>query len=295
VFTKLLKRKLGTLKTKLMAFVYMGEMTKRIHDGVLHDLLDKLKRSPRYQDPKSLIPFGYSLYSQNEEDGMIREIFNRIGTANKTFIEFGVGDGLQNNTLALLFEGWKGLWIEANDISSQQITENFRGTIERGNLKFIKSFVTKENIDALISSAGFPEDVDLLSVDIDGNDFHILKAISCVKPRVLALEYNAKFPPPILYCMNYNGQHEWIHDDCWGASLKFFEVELSKMGYCLVGCCLSGVNAFFVKKELVGEKFLSPFTAEHHYEPQRGYFATLPSGHKPSYQALEKMLPSLRQ
>ena len=98
-----------------------------------------------------------------------------------------------------------------------------------------------------------------------------------------------------LPALPYDAAHRWSGDDYQGASLAAWVESMRTAGYCLVGCCLSGVNAFFVKKELVGEKFLSPFTAEHHYEPQRGYFATLPSGHKPSYQALEKMLPSLRQ
>ena len=280
--------KLKTLKIKLWALLFVGEMVKRIHDNALHNSLENLKHSPRYADRKSLIPFGYTIYSQNEEDGMIREIFNRIGMGNKIFVEFGAEYGVENNTLALLFENWKGLWIEGSERSAKQLFKNFEGSVKNGNLQVINSFVTKENINTLISSAGFPEDIDLLSVDIDGNDFHVVEAITCVKPRVIVIEYNAKFPPPIRYCMNYDSAHVWQGDDCFGASLKFLEVEFSKLGYYLVGCCLSGVNAFFVKKELVADKFLAPFSAENHYEPPRFYFSTLPSGHKSSSRTLGK-------
>src|SRR5262245_41373742 len=69
-------------------------------------------RDGRYSDPLRLECFGFKSYSQYDEDGIIEEIFRRIGTTNKRFIEFGVEDGLENNTLKLLLEGWGGLWIE---------------------------------------------------------------------------------------------------------------------------------------------------------------------------------------
>ena len=72
-------------------------------------------------------------------------------------------------------------------------------------------------------------EIDLLSVDIDGNDFHVLKAITCIKPRVIVMEYNSKFPPPILFCMDYNPEHRWQGNDCFGASLKFLEEGLDEL------------------------------------------------------------------
>jgi hypothetical protein len=118
----------------------------------------------------------------------------------------------------------------------------------------------------------------------------VLKAIACVSPRVIVIEYNAKFSPPTLFCMDYADAHVWQGDDCFGASLKFLEVNLEKIGYCLVGCNLSGANAFFIKKELAGSKFLEPFTAENHYEPARYHLSGYASGHRPSYRTLAKSL-----
>ena len=111
-------------------------------------MLREFQKSRRYRDPKNLIPHGYKVYSQNEEDGIIREIFNRIGATNKTFVELGVGNGLENNTLTLLFENWKGLWIEGSQQSVDNIKNNLT-TISNGQLKVICSYITRDNINDL--------------------------------------------------------------------------------------------------------------------------------------------------
>ena len=258
----------------------------KIHAMLVQESFTSLKSQPRHQDPRSLVPFGYKMYSQNEEDGIIREIFQRIGVTNKVFVEFGVGNGLENNTLALLFDGWSGLWIDADEAATQSIRDNYKKTIAAGALKITRSFITRDNINDLISAAIPAGEIDLLSVDIDGNDFHVFSAITCVKPRVVVIEYNAKFRLPVLFCMDYDAGHMWRHDDCLGASLKFLEGEFRKRNYCLVGCTLNGTNAFFVRADLAGDKFAEPFTAERHYEPARHYMA-YSSGHQPSHRTLE--------
>lgn len=262
----------------------------KIEKYLAHWTLERLKRDSRYQDNQSLIPYGYKIYSQNDEDGIIREIFNRIGVTNKMFVELGVGKGLENNTLALLFDEWKGLWIEGSENSTRHIRKNLKNTIKAGALSVINAFITKDNIDELISSTIDENEIDLLSIDIDGNDFHAFISINCINPRVVVIEYNAKFPPPIIYCMDYDETHVWNGDDNFGASLKFLEIEFDKKDYCLVGCNLLGANAFFVRKDLVGNKFLEPFSAEVHYEPARYHLGVLSSGHKPSFKTLEKSL-----
>jgi hypothetical protein len=255
---------------------------------LVHQEIERIKSTPRYKNPKSLVRFGGKVYSQNDEDGIIREIFARIGTTNKTFVEFGIGNGLENNTVALLFDDWSGLWIDASKESIKAINSNLSAIIDSGKLKVVESFITRDNINNLISGNIDNVEIDLLSVDIDGNDYHVLNAISCIKPRVIVIEYNAKFAPPILFCMDYDDLYTWTGDDCFGVSLKFLEKNLH--GYCLVGCSLSGVNAFFVRADLVADSFLEPFTAENHYEPARYYFSSLSSGHPATYKTLNKSL-----
>ncbi|MEO1656020.1 MAG: hypothetical protein AAFU64_20940 [Bacteroidota bacterium] len=227
----------------------------------IHREIDRIRQMPRYKDPLNLLPYGAKVYSQNDEDGMIQEIFRRIGTKNKAFVEFGIGNGLENNTLALLFSGWRGLWIDASNKNIQRIRENFRPLLEGGQLRVEEAFINKDNIDGLIAKHMNETEIDFLSVDIDGNDYYVFEAIQCLKARVIAFEYNAKFIPPIEYCMDYNPEHVWSGDDCFGASLPFLERKLGEKGYALVGCNVTGTNAFFVQKELAEGKFQAPFTA----------------------------------
>lgn len=240
--------------------------------------------SERGRDPKRLLAYGYKVYSQTDEDGIIREIFNRIGVANRTFVEFGVAGGLENNSLALLIDGWSGLWIEAHDGQAALIAERFAAPIAEGRLKLVHGRVTAENIDGLISGAGISGEIDMLGIDIDGNDYHVAKAITCVNPRLVVMEYNAKFRPPTSWVMAYNPDHVWDETDYFGASLTALEKLFAGKGYSLVGCNISGANAFFVRNHLVGDHFHAPFTAQNHYQPARYWIVDgFTSGHPPRF------------
>src|SRR5476651_691736 len=76
--------------------------------------LAQLAQTPRFKDPLRLLSAGYRVFSQNQEDGMIAEVFRRIGTTSRRFIEFGVEDGLECNSAFLLLQGWRGAWIEGS-------------------------------------------------------------------------------------------------------------------------------------------------------------------------------------
>lgn len=249
-----------------------------IHNNTkeIHLLLSDLRRAqilsqPKYADKKRLESFGFKVYSQNEEDGMIDEIFNRIGTTNRFFIEFGVQDGLECNTHFLLFQGWEGVFIEGSTEYCGQIRKNFATPLERGQLTLLNSFITAENINDLIAQTKAKDlvEIDLLSIDIDGNDYHIFNAISVIKPRVVVIEINAKFPPPTKYIMPYNPTHIWDGSDMHGVSLESLAKLALAKGYNLVGTDLKGVNAFFVRKDLCGDKFVADCSAKNLYNPWR--------------------------
>jgi hypothetical protein len=124
--------------------------------------------------PKKITPYGQHSFSANDEDGLIDEIFKRIGTTNRYFVEFGVNEGTQCNTTALLMQGWKGLWLEASKNYLEMANYHFRKYIERDQLRTAYKFVTAENINETISRfmhPGIPDEIDFLSVDIDGNDY----------------------------------------------------------------------------------------------------------------------------
>lgn len=226
---------------------------------------------PKYTDKKRLEPFGYKVYSQNEEDGMIAEIFNRIGTTNKFFIEFGVQDGLECNTHFLLFQGWEGVYMEGSTEYCEKIVKNFKIPLEKGQLTLLNSFITAENINDLIAQTKAKDlvEIDLLSIDIDGNDYHIFNAISIIKPRVIVIEFNGRFPPPVEYIMPYDASWCWDGTEQHGASLESMTKLAMQKGYTLVATTLKGVNAFFVRADLCGDKFADDCSARNLYNRYR--------------------------
>jgi len=239
---------------------------------------DEEMKKPRHADPKRLVRYGYKVYSQNDEDGIIAEIFRRIGMTSRTFIEFGVETGIECNTAKLLVDGWRGLWIEANPASAAAIRDNFASFTADGRLSVVESRVTAENINALIAQSGVGEDIELLSIDIDFNDYWIWKAIDAVNPRVVVIEYNATLRPPLSLVVPYRPETEWDGSNYYGASLEALVKLGAEKNYRIVGCSIAGVNAFFVRADLAGDRFLEPATAQEHYEPPRHYFYLLPSG-----------------
>jgi hypothetical protein len=236
---------------------------------------------PRYADPKRLLRYGFKVYAQTDEDGIIQEIFRRIGTTNRTFIEFGVETGNECNTMKLLLEGWCGLWIEGSSSHVAAIRKTYSALLASEALKVIEQLVTAENINTLFKQAGITGEIDLLSIDIDFNDYWIWKAINVTNPRVVVIEYNATLRPPLSLVTPYDPNAKWDFTSYFGASLEAL-VRLGKnKGYSLVGCNFSGANAFFVRDDLCKDNFCKPPTAEEHYEPPRYFAALLPGGHWP--------------
>jgi hypothetical protein len=199
------------------------------------------------------------LYSQNGEDGLLLFLFDQIGTKSKYFIEIGAG-GETSNTLNLALNfGWKGAFIDG-DIDQLNITkkqfENSGSSQDR--FKYIDSFIKKNNINDILDVNNVPNDIDLLSIDIDGNDYWIWDSMNNVKPRVVIIEYNASLGYKESMVMKHNDDHSkyekhplgWYH----GASLKAFEKLGKKKGYSLVCCDSLGVNAFFVRNDLLNDK-----------------------------------------
>lgn len=189
------------------------------------------------------------VFSQNGEDGILRELFRRIGTTGKFFVEFGVEDGLECNTANLSRRhAWSGVLIDGSPEKFLQLERNYAAYPA---VKRIEAFITRENIAALFESAGVPQTFDLLSIDIDGNDYWIWEALANYKPRVIVIEYNATRPPPERWVMEYNPEHRWLEDGYMGASLASLEALGKRLGYALLGTDEKGVNAFFLRSDLV--------------------------------------------
>lgn len=214
---------------------------------------EKLLEKIRTEMPEAPILYGNGINSQTDEDGIIAHILGKISQMApipKTFIEFGCGNGVQNNTAALLYQGFKGCWIDGNPQNIQYIQSGLGG-LEFPKLKVMEARVVLENvIDIVEDCLRFlgTEEVDFLNMDLDGNDWHFMKAIMLrIHPKLICAEYQPKCPPPLDRVMPYNAGHVWDGSDYYGCSLQAY-VRLLQ-GYTLVSCNLSGFNAFFVRND----------------------------------------------
>ena len=199
--------------------------------------------------------FGIKIYSQNDEDGIILYILKHIGVKTKKFVEVGVENGIECNTTNLLKNfDWSGAQIEGNKKLYNNAKIQLKKVLGKKikNLKLLNIFVTKKNINQILKKYSGKE-IDLLSIDIDGNDFWIWKAINCVKPRLVVIEYNSFFGPNISATIKYNSKFSWDHYNnkpYYGASLKALEKLGKQKKYSLVGVDKNGVNAFFIRNDL---------------------------------------------
>jgi hypothetical protein len=232
-FWQLANHVIGHLKSELM----------QIRDVALYEA-----RRSEPPHPNPLNRHGRKVFSQTDEDGITFEIVRRLGLTKGVFAEFGVGDGLENNTLALAAAGWKGFWVGGQDLRVNPNPSN----LAKPNFDFIKAWVKQDNAHALCEQGLTriaQEAVDLLSIDLDGNDYYIAEALLArgVAPKVVIVEYNAKFIPPIEWKIEYSDDHAWQGDDYFGASLASFCRLFEKHGYFLACCnAFTGANAFFV-------------------------------------------------
>jgi hypothetical protein len=235
--------------------------------------------SERFRDPRRILHFEFQGCSQNGEDGILHEIFRRVGSNGKVLCEIGCGVGGANNTSLLVASGWRGFWIDGQPAVQMKIAVT---PSLRDRVRFQQALVTAENIEEILAGLGVPEDLDLLSIDIDQNTYHVWHAISSLRPRVVVVEYNASIPPWLDWVCEYQPHRVWDGTINMGGGLKAFERLGREKGYSLIGCDSAGVNAYFVRQELADdERFCGPFTAENHHEPPR-YAWGARGGHAPS-------------
>ncbi len=228
-----------------------------------------LLAQPQFAGIKRLERFGFKVFSQNDEDGVIQEIFQRIGTTNKTFFEFGAGNCLESNCAYLALQGWSGAWIDGNISYVQQGREFFNQQIQELKVTITQAMVTAENINHVAEGLKLPEEIDLLSIDIDGNDYYVWKALTVLRPRVVVIEYNASFPPPAKLVQVHDPERAWNGTSYFGASLGALAELADNKRYTLVGTNLPGVNAFFVRSDLVEDRFAWFGSIQHLFNPPR--------------------------
>ena len=229
---------------------------------------------------------GRRYWSQANEDGILEQILIRTGPQTAgMFLEFGVGNGNENNTIALLARGWKGAWFGGEDLSF--------APRPRGRLYFEKVWITRHNIVEMTEramSALSESHIDVLSMDLDGNDFHLTKDLleHGLRPTVWISEYNARFPVDSHWIMDYSDDHVWAGDDYYGASILSFVELFHEHGYFPVACSAQGSNVFMVQQEFRSHFNDVPTSLNEIYQPPA--YALAPSStHSPSPKTLESL------
>ncbi|WDV97018.1 hypothetical protein [Brevibacillus parabrevis] len=205
------------------------------------------------------------VFSQNGEDGMIEELFARIGTTKRFFVEFGVEGGVEclSRNLAYAHQ-WSGVLIEGHPLKYIYLQQTYAALPQ---VATHQAFITRENIASLFAQFRVPAQFDLLSIDLDGIDYWVWQALAAYKPRVVIIEYNASFPPPQKMVVAYDPSFAWNGTTYFGASLTSLAELGKKLGYALIGTDSRGVNAFFVRRELLGLARFAERTPQEAYHP----------------------------
>ncbi len=198
----------------------------------------------------------FKVFSQFGDDGLIQYCLSKIAPGiPKTFVEFGIQDYSESNTRFLL-QGyaWSGLVIDGSSKFIKTLRDS--DISWRNNIKSINAWITKENIDELVSSYG-AQGLGILSIDIDGNDYWIWEAIKSVDPWIVIVEWNALFGPKkkitVPYRADFDRTAAHHSNQFYGASLSALDSLAKSRGFSLVGVNSAGNNAYFIKTQRLGE------------------------------------------
>ncbi|OSQ31875.1 hypothetical protein [Thalassospira sp. MCCC 1A03138] len=199
----------------------------------------------------------FKVFSQFGDDGIIQYLLQQVDVPEgaRRFIEFGVQDYQESNTRFLLMnDNWSGLILDG---SSKNISKVVSDThFWRYDLTAIAAFIDKDNVNELFSSNGFEGEIGILSVDIDGNDYWVWDAIDVVDPIIVICEYNSVFGDELAVTVPYDPKFQrgaaHYSNLYWGASLASLCMLAERRGYVFVGCNSAGNNAYFVRRDKLG-------------------------------------------
>lgn len=242
----------GVISQYVSSDLYEDEML--LHGSTALDVKKMIWDSEKLPfTPENWDAYGFKVFSQGNEDGLIQYLINHVEIPNKIFVEFGVEDYSECNTkFLLLHDNWSGLCMDGSSKAMEALRNRklyWQHTIESKG-----AFITKENINRLISESGISGDIGLLSTDIDGVDWWVLDTIDCIQPRILICEYNALFGSKekvsVPYKPDFYSTSEHYSNLYFGASLAAFVDLADRKGYKLV--CISNMqsNAFFVRRDV---------------------------------------------
>lgn len=196
----------------------------------------------------NFLEYKKNVYSQNGEDGIIKKIFEIIGTENKIACEFGVWDGIHlSNVRELILKGWTSIMIESDKKKFKELVKNYNNNKKVFCVnKYVD--IKKNRLSKILSQIPIPDlvkKIDFLCIDIDGLDYEIFRTLDFL-PRVICIEVNAGHYPNSNFKLKKS-----IARNIVGQPLDYFSKTAKEKGYSLV--CYSG-NAFYIKNEILKQK-----------------------------------------
>lgn len=190
--------------------------------------------------------FEFQITSQNNEDGIIEHIFSKIPN-KKTFVEIGLTYN-EFNTLNLIKNGWEGALIEIQKDECVVVQSLIKHFYPKSTVEIVNASINKKNINEIVFGTNNDKKIDFFSIDIDGNDYWVLKNMNLKNVKVVCCEYNHWLGKDKKKVMPYNEKHVWSNNGYWGASLLALDDLMASKGFCLITVESSGTNAFYVQK-----------------------------------------------
>jgi hypothetical protein len=228
----------------------------------------------RHVDLRRPASWEFSGFSQNGEDGILGVLRDQLKEQNRYFIEIGAADGIDNNSAWLVMTAkYNGIMIDGNPrliARARRIVANYSVGTECQHM-----FVTAASAPVLKSLA-LHHDPDVFSLDIDGNDYYVAKAILEVgfRPKIFVVEYNSVFGPERSVTIPY--RDDFVFGDAhasqlyYGVSISGWRRFFAEHGYRFITVDRNGVNGFFVDPVHVSQEFLEQVTpltfAENQYQ-----------------------------
>lgn len=231
---------------------------------VRHEEIVRIRQQVRYlalaeilsrsdSRPLDLSQFELSFFSQNGEDGVLAETLRRIGAGGKFFVEVGASPNEANCLLLADVFGWSGLFLEADAGEHEGLARKYAGV---PRVQVMRALVTKTNFNSILLKAQHvTREFDVLSIDIDGNDYWLWDSLADYSPRVVIIEFNPAIEPSRELVQPYDPERPWDGTSFYGASLGALRRLADKKGYRLVHVDLTGTNAFFVRRDLAAANF----------------------------------------
>lgn len=258
---KKLKQKIKKIIKSAVSIPH-NEQNTQVEQAMIVNQFLLMKKLIAPADMPSFKEVGFKVHSEFEEDGILLYIFSIIGTTNKRVVEICAGDGIQCMATNLIINhGWEGLLFEGDQNAVDRGTNFFKSnksTFLHPPI-FKQAWLTRENINYLIAESGFQGDIDLLSLDIDGNDYYIMEAINVIKPRVIICETQNVIPSDLSLTIPYKEDFYYKdgkqHEEFRSVSLLAMKKLLAKKGYRLVGAHRYGFNAIFILNEIGKDYF----------------------------------------